>query len=833
MTSKVNSYAADKKSKISKDSDRNSILFWILISFLVLFLFWSPFQRALFNGGDSDFETPIYSSLIWISIVMCLIAIYLLLKFRLRDQKDGLMILILLIPLTYLISLTHATSHYLATNMLYIQILYCVFFILGVILTKNKIGNYIISGTLMTSGYSVVLFGLLYWLGNGALGDHLVGWFAAMGEINNQKSYLYAVMTDSNGSRLTSVFQYANSYAGYLIALIMGALYFIVKSHKWYAILPHALMMVPMIISFWLTLSRGALVFLPIILLVIMFFLNVTRQILCIIQIGLSFIASLIILQKITDIGIIVQQKPNSSEFLQGWLLLILVSSVYSVIAIMIQMFGAAAFDKALSRVSSRKYISFVLPITAILVGCLGAILLFGDTGLKNVMPNSVKTRIENINIQQHSVLERGTFYKDAIKIWKDHPIIGAGGGAWAALYEKYQNNPYSSRQDHNFFLQYLVETGVVGILVLMSFLVCVFYFYIRSFIDDLPQNRERHFLFFIITISLLIHSMIDFDLSYVYLGSLMFLSLGGMTSGATSIQLPIRTNSKILQKTYPLILLVLSLIMIFVSTQLFKASKLFQKTYEISKTSHNYNEIVAPLDAAMKLHPNHPYYVLKSPLSKVNLLLQVYNQTKDDKYFEEAQRLINQLKQSELHDLVIVLQQINMMKMKNQLQQAYDLINNQIPEFPWYIEMYESSIELGVQLGDQARQEKNFQTMDTYWNHSLELYNEVLRRMDLLKNLPKGQLAGRDYNITPQISYSIGQINFLRGDYAAASNILKLHAGPNVDDPTTRMIDRWYLSALQKQGQNDRDLYDKLVGKDSSEKQQIEFLTTTDFLTK
>lgn len=61
-------------------------------------------------------------------------------------------------------------------------------------------------------------------------------------------------------------------------------------------------------------------------------------------------------------------------------------------------------------------------------------------------------TRLENINFQQHSVLERITFYKDAMKVVKDYPIIGTGGGGWSSLYEQYQNNPYISRQVHNFF---------------------------------------------------------------------------------------------------------------------------------------------------------------------------------------------------------------------------------------------------------------------------------------------------------------------------------------------------------------------------------------------
>lgn len=47
-------------------------------------------------------------------------------------------------------------------------------------------------------------------------------------------SYSDAVMTDANGLRLTSVFQYANSYAAFLIALLLCSIYLTVTSKNGY-----------------------------------------------------------------------------------------------------------------------------------------------------------------------------------------------------------------------------------------------------------------------------------------------------------------------------------------------------------------------------------------------------------------------------------------------------------------------------------------------------------------------------------------------------------------------------------------------------------------------
>ncbi|MEC0229581.1 O-antigen ligase family protein [Paenibacillus alba] len=832
MNKRQNVYVQEKELQ-QNNFHKSSVLFWGGLIFLVLFLFWAPFQRALFNSGTSDFETPIYSSLLWTSIVLFFLAIGYYFIYRLKDQKDLFHIFVLLIPCSYLLSLIHAASKYMATNSLYIHILYAVFFLLSVYLTQNEIGNSIIKAIFISSGYVVVLFGLLYWLGNGALGDRLVGWFATMADVNNNKTYLNVVMTDSNGSRLTSVFQYANSYAAYLIALCLIALFYIVKSRKWYTILPHALMVVPMLVSFWLTLSRGALVLLPVTVLVVMLFLSIHRQVMFLIQIGFALVATLIILQKITNIGIDVHQHSIYSQTASGWLVLFLTSLVYTVIATILQMYFSPILEKTFSRFSSRKYITILLPACAIVVVVIGAILLIGDTGFKNILPENVKTRLENINLQQHSVLERGTFYKDAIKLWKDYPWIGAGGGAWAALYEKYQNNPYSSRQDHSFLLQYLNETGLVGLVILLFFLLSVYYFYIRGYLSDSSDRKDANFLYFIFSISILIHSMIDFDLSYVYLGVLLFISLGGMISGTGSYPLRFQVNDKVVKTLYPTFLIVLSFILFILSAQTLSASKLFIKAQEIVKTSRNYNEIAAPLDQAIKKHPNHPGYVLENPLSKIKLLMQLYSQTKDEKYYNEAWDLLSKLKQSEHHNLIAAFQELAMLKSKNHLLEAYDLVNQELVEFPWYIEMHENSIELGTELGDRARQDHDFGKMALYWDHSMQEYNEVLRKKEFLKTLPKGQNQGRNFDVTPQMAYSIGQIYFIKGNYVDAINMLKPFVGTNFDSLVTKMIDIWYLSALQKQGQNDQDLYDKLVSADASNKQQIQELVASNFITK
>lgn len=812
-----------KKEKVDPSvlAERKSIVYWVLIGFVLVFMFWSPFQKALFNGNTIDFERPIYSSLVWSSIILFLISVYFFFVWKWKNHRDTLSVAVLLLPLTYLVALIPAASSYSATNMLYIQIMYAAFFMLGSYLAKNPLGNSILSTGLLGSGYVIVLFGLMNWLGNGKLAGSLVGWFASI----DNGVYRDAVMTDANGLRLTSVFQYANSYAAYLIALLFAALFLVSTSKKWYAIGINALFLVPIIVSFFLTLSRGAIVVIPFILLIILLFQKLSRQIVFLFHTGLAFIASFVILQKITDAGIQLNAQYTASVSGSSWLLLISVSLVLALIAIAIQKYVFPLLEAKLERYNGKKFTNRVVPVAAILIGVLGSALLFADTPVSNLLPENVKNRLENINFAQHSVLERGTFYKDAVKLFQDYPLFGAGGGAWSALYEKYQNNPYVSRQAHNFFLQYLVEVGLVGLLVFLAFLAYVFYTFIRSYGRKSDHSGDSHFIYFIVAISLLIHSIIDFDLSYVYLGILVFLCMGAMVSRTGDAPFKWDLDKPVVNKTFPALLLVLSITMFFISVRILSANSSFAETKEISAKSNDYIEVIKPLNEAINLHPNHPSYVLQ----KVAIQFQVYNQTKNEQFFTEAQGLLAELQKAEPYNRQLVAQQINAYKIKGQIKEASDYAAAQIPNFPWDITLYEESMALRAQLFNQAKTEKNPQTMDANRKAAAELLNAIMVKMKELEALPKEQGQGRVFNVTPNIALSWSQIEYLHGDYAAASNQLKAYVNDQFDNAANRMIARWYLAALQKQNQNDTALYEKLIAKDPKEKDEIQGLLSVD----
>ncbi|WP_127462158.1 O-antigen ligase family protein [Paenibacillus elgii] len=805
--------------------DKHSILFWILTGITLLILMWAPFQKALFNGNNFDFERSIYSTFVWSAIMLLLISIFAFYKWNMNRWSDLLSILIWFVPLTFFVSSISPASNYSATNMLFITFVYASFYLVGFFLAKSDSGSSILINGIMVSGYLVVWFGLMNWFGHKETAFGMVKWFASdMGQFNY---YQHAIMADDNGVRLTSVFQYGNAYAAFLIALLLGSLYLISTSKKLASTIIHGFMIVPILISFFLTLSRGALVILPVIFLVVIIFLKMKKQLTLLIHTIVASIAAVVILGPVTNVGVEQVKQYNGALALKGWTALLVAALLFTGIAAVLQRFVVPRIEEKLHSISDKKISYFIIPAGIILLSALGAFLLLGNTGILNLFPENIKQRIENINFEQNSVLERGTFYKDALKLYSDYPVIGAGGGAWSALYEKYQNNPYVSRQAHNFFLQYLVEVGTIGFAVFIVILLAVFWLFMRKFLKDSDDHSSSRYIYFIIAISLLIHSMLDFDLSFVYLGILLFLSLGAMIANSNFEIIGIWKQS--IQKikwAYPALLIILSLIFFFNGAQLLSANSNFNNARMQASTSKNYNDIVLPLDKALSQHPGHPDFAA----FKIDILLQVYNQTKDENYFNEASRIITETLKKEPHNRAIIERELTTLALKGKTAEALKRVNEEINNFPWDISLYERSIVLSTDLGNAAQTTNNVSERDSYYDQAFSIYSKVESRIKELSLLPKGQLQGREFNVTPVIGLALGQIQYIKGNYSAAEAMFHIGIDGSIDNQTTRQILRWYLASLQKQGKTDQALFDKLVSKDPNERQEIQNLANAKF---
>lgn len=811
-----------KKAAASRNGEKLPAALLVLIIGLILFLVWAPFQAGLFNGLVLDFEKPIYWAVLLGSLLMLAWVAAFFKSVKLEDQRDWTALFVLFIPITYIIALISAASQYFASNMVLIQSLYAFMFIMGLYLLQNRKANQVIETTVISVGYIIVLFGLFNWLGQGRTVSAIVGWFTGT-VVNGQ--YTQAIWVDSNGPRLASVFQYPNTYAAFLMAFFFVAVFAITRSKKWYGQAIHAFMLVPIALSILLTLSRGGLVFLPIVFIVLLFFLKPAKQILWIVYCLIAGIGTIVIAKPVTELG----QQFHLGEIgdpAKGWFYVLAASILLAVIAWLIQRFVAPRLENGTSKWASKKLASLWLPLVSVVaVGVLAA--LFLGTNLKHVLPGNIGERLENLNLQQHSFLERMTFYKDAVKVLKDYPIIGAGGGAWASIYEKYQNNPYTSRQAHSFVMQYLVEVGLLGFIILVAFLLFIFYKYIRGYIKAGEQERESYFAYFIIVFSLLIHSLMDFNMSYVYIGILVFLGLAGMAAAMDNRKVQkFALKPGTMRGLYSSVMVIASLILIFMSIRYISASQATTNGKNLLSTSRDFQEIKAPLDEALSKRADHPDAVLY-----MSALLQAgFEQTEEEAFYNQELTLLTNTLKKEPYNKSMYNQLIKLYEAKGESDKAYAVLRDNASRFAWDMDWYEKLIVQSYELGNQKLDEQDTAQKDQYFQTGLAAYQHVVDGVEHLKTLPEGQLQGNPFEITQPMVLNAGTMQYMLNDPAQAAEIFKVGIKDDLTDDTNREIARWYLAALQKTGASDQTVYDRLLQVDPAEKDSIEQIAALNF---
>lgn len=807
-----------KQAKTSTRDDKRPAMFWVLIVGIILFLAWAPFQAALFNGQMLDFEKPLYWALIISTILLILGIVTYYKKFKLEEQRDWLAVLVLLLPLTYVLSLTSAASHYLAMNMVVVQCIYAALFIISIYLLQDRLGNKIIHNLIMTVAYVIVGFGFINWFGQWVLAGKLVGWLS---QYVYHDRYTNAVMTDTNGLRLTSVFQYANTYAAFLMAFLFAAVFCLMKSKSWYGKATHGFMLVPILVSLFLTLSRGGLVMLPVVFVLLLLFFKPARQIIWILHCAIAGLASISILAPITNMGLQLDKAYNGGEAAKAWGLLIGVSLAVAVVLWLVERYLAPKLESALTGWTSRKLSNLWLPVGSVVVIGLLAFLFIG-TGLRSVLPENVQIRFENINFRQHSVLERLVFYQDAAKLIKDHPVIGTGGGGWATLYEKYQDYPYTSRQAHNFFMQYLVEVGILGFVIFMSFILYIFYKYIRNYIRQNDKDRDSHFLYLILALSILLHSLLDFNLSYVFMGILVFISLGGMAAAMDSKPLKrLSMSTSGFRIMYSAAIGILSIVVLFAGLRFVQSANAAIYAKRVMSVSKSFEEIQGAINKDLELRPTHPDSVLRLAALYKN----VYEQTKKEEFYNAALEVLNTGLKAEPYNKTMLNSKISLLQLKGENEQAFSILENNISNFKFDNDWYNMLITQAYYIGDQARGQKDTAKEQKYFQAGLAAYQQVLDGVAHIKTVPPEIQLTRTFEVTPSIALSTGKIELTSGKPAEAASILKNGLKDDLSDTTNREVARYYIAALQQQGQDDKALYDKLIKADPKEKEQIEQL--------
>jgi len=330
--------------------------------------------------------------------------------------------------------------------------------------------------------------------------------------------------------------------------------------------------------------------------------------------------------------------------------------------------------------------------------------------------------------------------------------------------------------------------------------------------------------VFFILAFSILAHSMIDFDMSFVYIGALVFFSLGVL--GAVYRDKIRLSRLSILNQArwrylYPAFLGLMSVTMIVQVFQEYTSAHYYQKALNMAVIEQRpLHDLLEPLDQAIANSPAHPTYTY----TKIEWLSQAYRQTGDRSYALQAKELIERIKMVEPYDRLIILSEYRNHKDLGEYKELMEALEDGISKFQWDIQFYEAAIMEYAVNGNSVKA-ADPDRAHSYWNRGMELYEEVLRRKQLLALLPEEQLQGRDFDVSNFLRQAVGQILFGQGRYEDAVAILKPMIETDLSDVYNRIGVRYYLAALHMLGQSDADLMNRLIEADSNEKAYFESL--------
>ena len=161
-------------------------------------------------------------------------------------------------------------------------------------------------------------------------------------------------------------------------------------------------------------------------------------------------------------------------------------------------------------------------------------------------------------NFKNSSVWQRVDYWKDGVEIIKDHWLFGAGGNTWRTLYGQKQDYLYYAKEGHCYILEVWMSFGVLGILSYI-FIIAIFIQNGYELLKNNKDNKEtyRNLFAIIIGISIIIiHSLMDFDMSYLIIEMMFYMIMAIISKEDKNIQ----KNTNILEIIITVIFVIISI---------------------------------------------------------------------------------------------------------------------------------------------------------------------------------------------------------------------------------------------------------------------------------
>lgn len=263
-------------------------------------------------------------------------------------------------------------------------------------------------------------------------------------------------------------------------------------------------------------------------------------------------------------------------------------------------------------------------------------------------LTEGIVNRIQSINIDDNSASARIIFSKDGLKIVKDYPILGTGGGGWKTLYQKYQSYPYWSTLAHNFVLQLWIEIGTIGLLLFIFMILILTISSYKTF-KKFEKIEDKVLIVGLYTsiIGMIMHGIIDFDMSLPAYTFIFWTFMGILTNKLVFegkiIEKFIDKLNKINLKVFVYPLILIAIILVINNSMLIYSGTFVKKAFEANDVN-DIDTMITNLTKAIKYDRYEPTY----KMDLANAYLKHYEGTEDIEYARKAVDLVEEYEKLE-----------------------------------------------------------------------------------------------------------------------------------------------------------------------------------------
>jgi tetratricopeptide (TPR) repeat protein len=366
--------------------------------------------------------------------------------------------------------------------------------------------------------------------------------------------------------------------------------------------------------------------------------------------------------------------------------------------------------------------------------------------GLQDQSYLSVLGRFKRLGLAESSIYARFVFFNDALKIIKNYWLVGAGGGGWNALYHAFKSFDYYTSEIHNYYLQVLVESGIVG----LSFVLVLILLSVKNYLRMIKvSDREMYTTLLIAFCAFLAHNFIDFNMSFFSFTLLFWFFI------AFSYSEPNLKTKTILK--YRTIVQALNVILILFII-IFPISRITSEIYSKKILGHKeFNQVISSQKTLSILDPTNPI----PHVNVARLYASLATAKKDISYYDFAIKELNKAISITKHDYGLYIMKANYLLKKGETKNALTEATKASKLQPFNIRLQEDVSKVYYEGVQQYLNQKNYDEAKQTASLLVKNVDDLLNRWAMLTDIQRSLWMGKPRELTPnlQLYYAFSKV--------------------------------------------------------------------------